>query len=418
MNLMIRKFLDNKNFMKLWVSQILSQVTINMMNFSLLVYLFSKTGSSIAVSFLWISYAIPALFVGPFGATLADFGNRRKILMVTNISQSIIILTYSLIYGNYFFLTYVVVMLYSFFNQFYVPAEAAMLPTLVKRKSLPEANSLFFVTQQAAIILGFGIASTLHELVGIRLTFWIASALIFLAFISVNGLPKLKILYPKRKRNFEESASDFFGRILEGYKFIKNNKEVLTPFLFLMSIQIGISILVIIVPALSRDILSIKASSSGILVIAPAGLGAVIGSFILRKLLNSGWRKKKTIETSLTLIAVDLINLVLIVPILSYGPKFVLTEIGFVLAGIAAVGVIIPTQTYLQEVTPGGMRGRVFGNFWFLTTAATIIPVLFSATLTEILGVRFLLIFLALSALFASFLSRKFGQNYIEKSFV
>ena len=57
-----------KNFHLLWISQILSQVTVNMMNFLLLAKLFNETGSSIATSLLWVSFALPTIFFGPIGA--------------------------------------------------------------------------------------------------------------------------------------------------------------------------------------------------------------------------------------------------------------------------------------------------------------------------------------------------------------
>ncbi|OGM20242.1 hypothetical protein A2771_01845 [Candidatus Woesebacteria bacterium RIFCSPHIGHO2_01_FULL_38_26b] len=54
------------------------------------------------------------------------------------------------------------------------------------------------------------------------------------------------------------------------------------------------------------------------------------------------------------------------------------------------MGINIPAQTFLQEKTPGGYRGRVFGNFWFLTTIANIIPVIMSGLVSELFGARFL----------------------------
>ena len=76
------------NFYLLWTSQILSQITINIMNFLLLARLYEITGSSIATSLLWVTYAIPTIFFGPIGASLADLISRRKTLMVTNFMQA------------------------------------------------------------------------------------------------------------------------------------------------------------------------------------------------------------------------------------------------------------------------------------------------------------------------------------------
>ena len=84
----------SRNFKLLFISQILSQVTVNMMNFLLLARLFEATGSSIATSLLWVSYALPTIFFGPIGAGIVDLVSRRKTLIITNFLQALVIFLY------------------------------------------------------------------------------------------------------------------------------------------------------------------------------------------------------------------------------------------------------------------------------------------------------------------------------------
>ena len=81
------------------------------------------------------------------------------------------------------------------------------------------------------------------------------------------------------------------------------------------------------------------------------------------------------------------------------------------------VGINIPTLTYLQEVTPEWLRGRVFGNLWFLVTIVTIFPVIFSGVITEIFGIRSLLAIMAIGSLGVYAYSSIKGQNIIEEEF-
>lgn len=144
------------NFIYLWASQILSQLTVNIMNFLLLTRLFTVTGSTIATSLLWVAYALPAIFFGPIGAASVDLVSRRKMLMVTNLLQALTVGGYILFHQSSIFLLYFVVVLYSLFNQFYVPAESSSLPSVVPKNYLAYANSLFLITQQATLVVGFG----------------------------------------------------------------------------------------------------------------------------------------------------------------------------------------------------------------------------------------------------------------------
>src|SRR5258708_3864509 len=158
--------LRNRQFLLLWISQLASQITINMLNYLLLIRLYERTNSTIATSFLWVSYALPALLVGPIAAAGVDMFDRRKTLIITNLFQSLVVLLYGLIHKNSLFLLYGLIIIYSLLNQFYVPAEQATLPLLVKKKLLARANTIFFLSVNAAIIFGFGFAGIFLKYLG------------------------------------------------------------------------------------------------------------------------------------------------------------------------------------------------------------------------------------------------------------
>ncbi|KKT64595.1 MAG: Major facilitator superfamily [Candidatus Woesebacteria bacterium GW2011_GWA2_44_33] len=368
-----KPLLKNSKFLYLWASQLLSQLAINIMNFLLLVRIFTITGSTIAASLLWVSYALPAILIGPIAAASVDMVAKRRMLMITNLLQSLAILGYALAHTERFFLLFGIAFAYSFLNQFYVPAEQASLPGVVPKNLLPQAK---------------------------------------LAFISVSFLPELRTR-ERLPESFEKGVVKFFSRIVEGYKFIKENRNILAPFLLLMAIQIAAAVVVVNVPVLAVNIFKISINSGGLLIVVPAGIGAIIGATAVSKLLRGGLRKKKIIETSLFLISLAILLLVFITPEVSGWVRILFGALMVMAIGASFVGVMIPSQTFLQEATPGGMRGRVFGNYWFLVTLATIVPVIFSATLTELFGIQFL--FVILSGLFFSgfVVSKKYGQKFI-----
>lgn len=408
-----KPLIRNSKFVLIWISQILSQLTIHIMNFLLLIRLFAVTGSAIATSLLWVAYALPAILIGPLAAATVDMVDRRKMLMVTNLLQSLTILGYAFLHETRFFLLYGVAFMYSLLNQFYVPAEAAAIPSVVPKKYLPLANGLFLLTQQGALVVGFGIAGTLSHLLGFSNALFLGAAFLFLAFISVSFLPELKVEETVPAK-FEEAVVRFFTRITEGYHFIKEEKGILPPFLLLIGIQVSLAMMLVNVPVFATDLLEISANAVGTLIVVPTGLGAGLGALIIPKLLRRGLRKKRVIEYSLMPLSFLMLFLGFIVPEFGGSLKLLLGTVSLFLIGLTFVGLLIPTQTYLQEATPGGLRGRVFGNFWFLVTIATIVPVIFSGTITELLGVRSLFLILGGLALTVLILSKRYGQRIIE----
>lgn len=407
-----KPLIKNSKFIYIWVSQILSQLTINIMNFLLLLRLFAITGSAIAISLLWVAYALPAILIGPIAAASVDMVDRRKMLMITNFLQALTIFTYAFLHETRFFLLYGVAFLYSFLNQFYVPAEAASIPGVVPKKHLAYANGLFFITQQGVLVVGFGIAGALNQFLGFTNSLYLCALFLFLAFISVSFLPKFEALEGV-PRNLEEAIVRFFTRISEGYHFIKGQRWILFPFLLLIALQISAAMVVVNIPVMAKELLKISANSVGTLLVVPAGLGAALGGFIVPKLLRGGLRKKSVIEYAFILLGFITLALGFIVPELGT-LRVAAGALSAFLIGLGIVGVVIPSQTFLQEATPGGMRGRVFGNFWFLVTVATILPVVFSATLIEILGVRSLFLILGALAFFGLVFSKRYGQKIIE----
>jgi len=397
-----------RNFNLLWISQILSQITVNMMNFLLLTRLFETTGSTIATSLLWVSYALPSIFFGPIGAGIVDLVSRRKTLIITTLLQALVIFVFIFSHQYSIFLLFAVVTTYSFLNQFYVPAETASLPSLVAKNKLAKAISLFYLTQQLSLIVGFGFAGIIQKVFGFEGTLLLCSILLFIAGISVYFLPNMNPI-KKLPRNIEDLMRTFFNHIVEGYRFIKDHKTILYPLSLLFVIQVGLAIIIVNLPTMGKEILEVSIAYVGLLVVVPAGIGTAIGSIIVNKLIKNKWRKKKIIDISLGILGLSVLGLV-------FGNIFT-ASILVILFGIGFVGVNIPALTFLQEVTPEWLRGRVFGNLWFLVTIATIFPIIFSGVISEYFGVKTLLTIMSLGVILILAFSLRNGQKLIEENF-
>lgn len=115
------------------------------------------------------------------------------------------------------------------------------------------------------------------------------------------------------------------------------------------------------------------------------------------------------IEIGLGLLGLSLFALV-------YG-NLIVASLFVILIGIGFVTVNIPTLTFLQENTPNWLRGRVFGNLFFLITIATIFPVIFSGVISEFFGVKTLLSILAIGVILILSFSIHKGQKLIQENF-
>ena len=401
---MSKTLFSNKNFLLLWSSQVLSQLSINIMNFIVLINIYETTNSTIAASIVWVAYGIPAIILGPVAAAAVDMMDRRKILMLANIIQAIEILIYALLVNNLIFISYGIVAAYSLMDQLYVPAEAATLPTLVKKNKLAEANGLFFISAQSSAILGFGFAGLISEAIGTQTTVFLGSLMLLFAFFSTSMLPPAKAKIKITGKSLEDHFYSFLGRMKEGYVFIRHNNRILYPFLFMMWLQVSLSILVVNLPAIGEKIIQVRPAQAGPLVVGPAGVGALIGTVLLPKILKSVKRKIMVVETALIAMAATFIFVSVAVPFFEFWIARLLLVLAFLIIGFSYVSALIPSVTFMQEQTPSKLMGRLFGNFWFLANTATLIPVIFSATITDLLGVNLMLLLMGFAALGIFFL--------------
>lgn len=379
----------------------MSQITINVMNFLVIVRVYEQTHSPIASSLIWVAYALPALLIGPFGAATVDMVDRRKVLMFATLSQSVVILFYVFTYDLSLLISYLVVFLYSLFNQFYVPAESASLPYLVAKNDLTEANSTFFLSQQISLIIAFVAAGLVAEVFGLQTAFLTASVLLVLAFVSVHRLPKMEVSHVSISGNLGKKVKSFFDQVLEGFRFIIHRKSILLPFAFLLSLWTLMGILTVNMPLIAEQIIKVKSNLSGIMIVLPAAAGALIGTWYLSK-NDQKIRKSVIVRTSLLILAAVFILVPLTIPVLNFWIARTLVIFAFFFAGMGYIGSLVPSLTYIQTHTPENMTGRVLGYFWFVSSIIGILPVLFSATITEIFGIHTLLILFGFIALIGS----------------
>jgi MFS family permease len=407
-----RPVIENRNFRLLWSSQVLSLLTIHIMNFVLLTRLFERTGSSLATALLWISYALPAILFGPLAAAIVDLRDRKEILIIANLVQSLTIFLFALSHRSTFYFLYGVVFIYSFVNQFYVPAESASLPSLVSKALYTQANSLFFMTQQAALMLGFSLGGVVLHFLGFERALFLCASLVFVAFICVLFLPKIISSHEKADRSAQDQLS-LFQRIGHGYSFIRENRRVLAPLLVLLAFQAALAIIIVNIPAVATDLLHIAAPLAGIYIIVPAAGGAILGAAILPHLIAAGWRKKRIVEIGLLLSAVLILAHVFGVSAIRSALRIYAGFLLNIIVGLSFVAITVPSQTMLQEATPKEMRGRVFGNYSFLGNVTAVLPVIFSGTIAHFFGVKPLFTLLAALSLAAVVFSHKRGDRFM-----
>lgn len=148
-----RRVLANRNFRRLWIGQVVSGIGDWLVIGLLITWVGDLTnGSAFAVAGIMIAKIIPSLVYGSVLGAMVDRFDRRKLMIVCDLTQMVLALT--LFFTNSLWIIYVVVLLLETMGLMFYPAKNALIPKLVEERDLAVANGLSYTTQQASMLVG------------------------------------------------------------------------------------------------------------------------------------------------------------------------------------------------------------------------------------------------------------------------
>lgn len=161
--------LRNRNFALLWMAQIVSKLGDVLYNVGVLVTVFERTGSALQTAGVMIASSLPAFLLGPIAGVLVDRYPRKWVMLTMDLVRAALVglLLYMALQDNLnVWAIYVVVAGLATASTFYEPARLAILPTLVSKERLVQANGLMMTTTQATNAVGFALGGMLVLSIG------------------------------------------------------------------------------------------------------------------------------------------------------------------------------------------------------------------------------------------------------------
>lgn len=410
---------SNRDFCMLWTAQIFSQfadriifvvfVTIIAMNFD-------PSGKSTSLqSWLYIAFTIPAILLTAFAGVFIDIWNKKYVMISTNILRGIIILLLPFFDSTLAGL-YALAFLISSVTQFFVPAEAAIIPSVANKYQLLTANSLFATTMMASLIFGFALGDPMINIFGIKFVHFGIAIFFFLSAFS------LAFVKYKPVNQDEKKKITFFDDLKEGLVYIKETPIVRSAMFKLASLFSIIVMLSIMSIGISQKYLYPTNPAMGAqkfaYIVVYCGIGMVAGAFLVGQVFRKV-EKHLLVYIGIFLcgLGLFLFSLMPFIPqvnfyhfssksvLILYFEQFDLTcpmvysYLVALLIGLSTAFVAIPTQTILHTEINPSVRGKVFGILFTLLSTSSALPVIVAAWGAEILGVAKMLFVIALPVL-------------------
>ncbi|MEO8065499.1 MAG: MFS transporter [Candidatus Doudnabacteria bacterium] len=367
--------LKNWDFTKLWISQAASQLTNYLLSFAILIKVFQLTNSSVSVSLIIIAFGLGTIFFGSIAGAFSDRFDRKWILTVINFLQAASIGLYFLVGDNISGLI-IITFLYSSLNQFYIPAEAPSIPMLVPKEQILIANSYFAFTGSVALIVGFAAAGPVILAFGQSAPYFLGVILLILAGLATLSLPALP---PERKTNNTFSLVKIWHEIMEGIRHALENKTLHFPLMSLIAIQVVNGMMITIAPAFMQQEIGINLNRGSLLVVAPLGIGILIGSLLL------GVEERRFSKK--TLIFAGFIGMGAMIMALSlieyFTYRYVYYSIIAFAIGFFNAHIFAPSHSLLQTYALSHLRGRIYGTLNILLQVAATLPTIIVGILAD-----------------------------------
>ena len=364
----------NRNFRRLWLAQIVSELGDWFYTLAIYSLLLQLTGRASSVALALVLQVLPQTFIGPAAGVINDRISRKRVMIAADLARMVIVFAMLLVRSrSTVWLVYPLLLLETLMAAFFEPARTSVIPNVAAREDVLVANTLSSATWSVNLLVGASVGGVVAALFG-RDAVFVLNALSFLvSAMLIRGMrfeePHAQGAAPLRLRD----AIDL-SPVIDGIRYVRRDRRLLAAVCAKAGeLMIGPSWVLFTVMGNGyfqvhvRGINPQRTAMLGMsLLLGARGIGAVVGPlFSARWAGQSGRRLQLGILLGYLTIGIGYFGL-------GRSPN-IWVACGFiVLAHCGGSTVWVFSTTILQLNTEDRFRGRVFSadlGFSMLTIA-------------------------------------------------
>src|SRR5271166_6225456 len=365
----------NRNFRRLWLAQIVSEIGDWFYTLSIYTLLLQLTGQASSVALALVLQVLPQTFIGPTAGVINDRLRRKQVMIAADLVRVFVVLAMLLVRSrSTVWLVYPLLLAETLMAAFFEPARSAVIPNIAARGEVLIANTLSSATWSVNLLIGASVGGVVAAFFG-RDAVFILNALSFLASaVFIGGMhfaePHAESAAPLRPRDLVD-----FSPVLEGIRYIRNHRTLLpTVFAKAGELMIGPSWVIFTVMGARefavhwRNVDAARGAMLGMSVLLGGrGLGALVGPLIAAR-----WAGRSDRRLQLGILF-GYLTIAVGYGILGTTRTVWMASACAMLAHAGGSTVWVFSTTLLQLHTDDRFRGRVFSadlGFSMLTIAA------------------------------------------------
>ncbi|MDD3828973.1 MAG: MFS transporter [Anaerolineae bacterium] len=369
--------LQNRDFLALWLSQLVSKVGDNFAVIAALVLinrLAERAG--IAVVVIAAAMTIPQLFALASGVIVDRF-SRKTVMILTDVLRAGVILLALLVQKpGHLYILYITAFGVMALGALYIPARNASIPNMVPEEHLLTANALVQATELASLIVGAFLASLIISLTSVYTAFIVDSVTFFISGVLLiwARIPNARRTTPTAPRG---EFHQFWEEFTEGLRYIGSNKHLLQLMAITTVATLGLSATTLLAAAYFEQLLGISAQYQGFL-LGTEGIGMALGALLIS--IYASWARSRQI------VSVTMIVLGGGILVFAMAPVYWLVLIGALLVGLCVVSARTTLAAMTQALVSDAQRGRVESAMVTVIGIGTMGALIMAGVLGDIVG--------------------------------
>ena len=359
-------------FRSVWLASVVS-LTGDWFNTIASVIIISRYSSSgLAIGGLFLARSLPQFLVGPVAGVVADRFSRKNVMVVTDLLRAAIVLSFLFIdRPERLWLIYLLTSAQFLAAAFFQPASMALVPSLIQKDELLTGNILNSVTWSAMLALGAAMGGGVTALFGTQTALIIDSITYLLSAVLVAQINS------DTRPSHENRVTTGWGDMINGFRYVSGHPR--TGFLALVKGmgQIGTGDIIIAIYAERLFVVGPEGATSLGLLYTSAGLGAIIGPIVGRKLgEENAYGLRIIIQKGFVIIPLAWL-------VMGLAPVLWVAMLGIFLRLMGNASNWTYSNVLLQEEVPDQYLGRVFALDFALFTLVSAIVILSSGWLLD-----------------------------------
>ena len=370
--------LKNRDFLALWLSQLISKVGDNFAVVAALVLindLATRTGMAVVV--IAAAMTIPQLFALASGVFVDRF-SRKAVMIITDLLRAGVVLLPLLVQtASHLYLLYLTAFLVMGLGAMFIPARNASIPNMVPEEHLLTANALIQATELVSLIAGASLATLVISLTSTSMAFVVDSGTFVLSalFLVAASIPRGEsaLLSSAPGSEFRK----FWDAFADGLRYIASNKPLLQLMAITTMATLGLSATTLMAAAFFKQLLGIEAALLGPLQ-ATEGVGMALGALLIS--VYASWARSRQI------VSVTMIVLGAGILIFALAPVYWLVLVGALVVGLCVVSARTTLAAMTQALVPDSQRGRVESAMVTVIGIGTMGALIMAGILGDVVG--------------------------------